>query len=315
VSATTVDLRASTRARDASYYDNHVKPTFGNMRLGAIDHITVKEWIAELTASGLAPATVHKCHQVLAKILRAAVDAGLILSSPCDRQSLPRVERQEMRFLGPQELAALAGKTDERYRSLILVGGYGGLRAGELFGLRRGRVDLLRGRIQVVETLVEVRGHHHFGPPKTRAGHRSVPLPRFVVDVLTEHCAGLEPGDLVFPAPEGGPVRSSLFRRRVWYPACVGAGYGTLTKDSETKQTRYEGLRLHDLRHSAVALWIAAGASPKEIAARAGHSSVVTVLDRYGHLLPGVEDRVTDALDEMARGAATAPIASVTALR
>ncbi len=55
-----------------------------------------------------------------------------------------------------------------------------------------------------------------------------------------------------------------------------------------------------DLRHTAVALWIAAGASPKEIAVGAGHTSVATVLDRYGHLLPGHEDTVNDALDEMA---------------
>jgi hypothetical protein len=72
-------------------------------------------------------------------------------------------------------------------------------------------------------------------------------------------------------------------------------------------------LRPHDLRHTAVAFWIHAGASPKEIAVRTGHSSVVTVLDRYGHLLPGTEERVTDALDEMAF---TAPrkAASVTAI-
>ena len=63
-------------------------------------------------------------------------------------------------------------------------------------------------------------------------------------------------------------------------------------------------LRVHDLRHTAVAFWIAAGASPKEIAVRAGHTSVVTVLDRYGHLLPSTEDHVTDALDEMAVSAA-----------
>ena len=54
------------------------------------------------------PRRVQKCHQVLAKIMRAAVDAGLIASSPCERQSLPRVERQEMRFLGPDDLAMLA---------------------------------------------------------------------------------------------------------------------------------------------------------------------------------------------------------------
>jgi hypothetical protein len=46
-----------------------------------------------------------------------------------------------------------------------------------------------------------------------------------------------------------------------------------------------------------VALWIAAGASPKEIASRAGDSCVMTVLDRYGHLLPGSEERVAEALD------------------
>lgn len=51
------------------------------------------------------------------------------------------------------------------------------------------------------------------------------------------------------------------------------------------------------------ALWVAAGASPNEIARRAGHSSVVTVLDRYGHLLPNHEDAVTDALDVMAEAA------------
>jgi integrase len=57
-----------------------------------------------------------------------------------------------------------------------------------------------------------------------------------------------------------------------------------------------------------VALWIAAGAAPNEIATRAGHSSVVTVLDRYGHLLPGSEERVNTALDALAATADTEPI-------
>jgi integrase len=230
--------------------------------------------------------------------------------------SLPKIEREEMRFLNPDQVALLANTIDARYRALVLVGAYGGLRAGELFGLRRGRVDLLRGRIDVAETLVEVGGHHHSGPPKTRAGRRSVPLPRFVIDVLTEHVAGLEPGELVFPAPDGGPVRASLFRRRFWYPACVAAGFGELVKDEETGTEHYTGLRLHDLRHTAVALWIAAGASGKDVAVRAGHTSVSVVLDRYGHLLPGTEERVTDALDVMATAAANpSQDASVTALR
>jgi integrase len=62
-------------------------------------------------------------------------------------------------------------------------------------------------------------------------------------------------------------------------------------------------LRLHDLRHTAVALWIAAGASAREVATRAGHTSTSVVLDRYGHLLPGTGEAVTDALERMARAA------------
>jgi len=67
-----------------------------------------------------------------------------------------------------------------------------------------------------------------------------------------------------------------------------------------------EPLRIHDMRHTAVALWIAAGASPTDIASRAGHTSVAVVLDRYGHLLPGTDDRVNDALDVLANGSARA---------
>jgi hypothetical protein len=58
-------------------------------------------------------------------------------------------------------------------------------------------------------------------------------------------------------------------------------------------------LRPHDLRHTAVALWIAAGANPKEVSVRAGHTSVSFTYDRYGHLFPGHDDALRDRLDAM----------------
>jgi integrase len=100
---------------------------------------------------------------------------------------------------------------------------FGGLRIGEMAGLRRGRVDLERGTVQVIEIITEPRGHLHFGPPKTSAGRRMVGLPRFVVEALAERMAG--PGtaeELVFAGPHGGPLRVTLFRRRFWRPAWMG---------------------------------------------------------------------------------------------
>jgi integrase len=74
-----------------------------------------------------------------------------------------------------------------------------------------------------------------------------------------------------------GQLRISNFRRNIRRPAVADANLA--------------GLRIHDLRHTAVALWIAAGANPKEVSARVGHTSVSFTLDRYGHLFPGHDTR------------------------
>jgi len=284
-----VHLRPSSRARDESYLKVHVLPRFGDVPLAKIQNADLRTWISDLCAAGLAPSTVHKAKQIVSKVLDAAVDDRRIPQNPATRVPVPRIEREEMRYLTPAEVNHLADTIDPRYRALVLLGAYGGLRLGEMLGLRWGRVNLLRRRIQVAEISVEVRGEITYGPPKTKAGARTVPLPSVVTNELAKLTdANPDPGTLVFRSPHGAPLRAGQFRQRVWYPAVSAAGL--------------EGVRIHDLRHTAVALWIAAGANPKEIAVRAGHSSVVTVLDRYGHLYPEAEDRLSDALDAMANG-------------
>jgi len=168
-------------------------------------------------------------------------------------------------------------------------------------GLRRSRVDLLRGTVQVAEIVVEVRGVLHIGPSKTRASRRTVGLPRFVAEELAEHlAAATDPAAFVFTAPKGGQLRVTGFRARVWRPATRAAGL--------------DGLRIHDLRHTAVALWIAAGANPKEVAARAGHASVSFTLDRSGHLYPEADTALRDRLDAHYGTAQSTPDGSVVRL-
>ena len=191
---------------------------------------------------GLPKATTTKAAQLLGKILKAAVQAGLLLKSPGDGVRLPRIERTEMRFLDDTEVRALAGAIDPRYKAALLLAAFGGLRTGELFGLRAKRVDPLRRAVTIAETLVDVGGHPSCGPPKTRAGHRTIPLPRVATEPLSEQLAdyGRKPDDLVFTAPEGGPMQLNVWRRRFWASAVRGAGL--------------DHLRPHDLRHTAVAL-------------------------------------------------------------
>jgi integrase len=201
---------------------------------------------------------------------------------------LPSQQREEMRFLTAGDVLRLADAIDGRYRALVFLGAYGGLRIGELAGLQAQDLDMLRGVVSVERQVVEVAGKLNVGPLKTRAAKRRVKLPRFVVEELAAHLAGRNSGsDLVFPAPGGGLLSRTAFRQRFWLPA--------------TRAASLDGVRVHDLRHTAVALWIEAGYSPKSMAVRAGHTSVRTVLDVYGHLLPDADDALAERLDDLAR--------------
>jgi integrase len=284
--ATTVNLRPKTRTRNEMVFRLYVLPRFGAAPLDTITQREVRAWVTSLTGRGLSPATVHKAYQLFAKAMAAAVDGGMLAMTPCRGVPLPKVEQEEMRYLNPAEIACVAEAIRPQYRALVFVGAYGGLRIGELAGLRRSRVDLVDGLVDVAETVVEVEGRLLFGPPKTRAGRRRIRLPRRVVDELALHLrAPGRPTDPVFRSPAGGPLRVTGFRNRIWRPATLAAGL--------------PGLRIHDLRHTAVALWITAGASPKEVAVRAGHTSTSFVLDRYGHLFPESDAALCDRLDAL----------------
>ena len=200
-------------------------------------------------------------------------------------------------MLDPQELEVLADAVPDRCRALVLVGGYGGLRFGELVGLILPRIDFLRSRLMVVESIVEVGGHLYRGPTKTGPS-RVVTLPRFVTEILAEHVMRYPPGDeeLVFTAPEGGPIRRSIWRARVWAEA--------------TEHAKVHPLRIHDLRHTAAALAIKAGAHPKAIADRLGHALITTTLNTYWHLFPVLDEELAERLDAMGRASAGAPAES-----
>jgi integrase len=156
------------------------------------------------------------------------------------------------------------------------------------------RVDLLHGRVTVAEQVAEVNGYLIPGPPKTAAGRRTITLPAVAAVALAEHLAEFaEPGPegLVFPAPKGGYLRRSNFRRRWWVRATRTAGV--------------EGLRFHDLRHSAATLALAAGANTRELMERMGHTSPQVAL-RYQHVMAGRDQAIAAALDELIQ-AATKP--------
>ncbi len=285
--ASAVHKRATTMARDRVVLRKHFLPPLGCLPLSAITPQDIAR-VVEKMSSDLAPKTVRTNFAVLRAVLSAAVDAGLLPLNPCRKVRLPVENRSEPRFLSVGELQRLAEAMPIEYRAMVYVGGVLGLRWSEVAGLRLGRIDFQRGTLQVLETVAEVEGRLSVENVKTPASRATLAMPPRVAEALAAHVARSgrsRPEDLVFQSPGGGPIRATNFRMRVWRPAVETAGL--------------EGLTFHGLRHSAAGLMIELGAHPKVIQQRLRHASIRTTLDVYGSVLPGVDDAVTQGLDEL----------------
>jgi len=289
-------LRPTSRSRLEGIIRNDIAPDLGKVPLSAIRRSDIQALVNALEERGKAPATVRKTYNVLTSIFKSAVADEIIGRSPCIEIELPEADEddQEMRFLTDEELHRLAGEVPGRYRALIFTGGYLGLRWGEIAGLKRSRVKLRK--VEIRETLVELNGHLSAGRPKTKASVRDIALPGFIADVLAEYMSRY-PGEYVFTAPEGGPLRRRNFTRRQFDPAVRRVGLAPL--------------RLHDLRHSAAAIAIDTGAPPIQVQRVLGHASINMTLGTYGHLFEEREERLAADLDVRARAAAQDFAASV----
>jgi integrase len=274
-------LKGSTWTAESGRLKNHIRPFFDDIPIGQITPGLVRTWVAQISRS---PKTVRHCHALLHLIMADAVAEGLVTKNPCVGTRLPTIERREMVFLTEQQLQQLFGAVGEWWKPLTMLLAGTGLRWGEAVGLKVGRVDLLTGYLTVSETLNETGGRCVWSTPKTRSSRRRVKLPLEVVDVLVPLVAGKKASEPVFLTKQGNLVRNRVFRDRVWTPAVKSLEWSPAP-------------RIHDLRHTHVALLIAAGTPLTAIQRRLGHASIAVTSDGYGHLLPTVEDAMVAALD------------------
>jgi integrase len=306
-SASQVHLKPSTLERYAGIVREHVLPRWGSVRLSDVTHADVQARVTGLTANR-SPATVRKIHRVLALILVMAVKDGRLARNVAAGVNLPRAVRPERQYLDHAEVDRLAEACAEPldepvskhrrrselrredYRLVVLFLAYTGVRFGELAALRVGRLDIVRRRAVITESVTLVASRQVFGMPKSHE-RREVPIPPFLAAELAEHVRSRRPEDLVVPGGRSGaPLRAPVFRQSAFAAAATAIGR--------------PGLQPHELRHTAASLAIAAGADVKVVQQMLGHASAAMTLDQYGHLFG-------DRLDEVAERMAVARAAAV----
>jgi integrase len=245
-----------------SILDSIILPSLGGEPVAAITYPALTTWLRDL--DHLSGSRRRHIIGVLAQVLDMGVRLGHIDTNPARLLDKPTVApRRRHRYLDHRQLHDLANACGD-YRPFILLLGYTGLRWGEAAALRGSDVDRVRGLIHVDRSQTEAGGSVAYVAPKTHQ-RRDVPVPDLVLDVLQDT------GDaLLFTAPRRGPLRHRNFARGVWLPATVESGC--------------EGLRVHELRHTAASLARAAGADAFVVARMLGHGDASITAKTYADL-------------------------------
>ena len=279
-------LRPRTRELYSYLLDRHVLPTFRNVTLADMTIARIRSWQGRLTQDH--PAVAPKAYRLVKTILGSAVEDRRLIANPCQIKGAAAEHAEERPVATIAEVEALADAVAAQYRTMVLLAAWCSLRFGELAALTCLRINLLQGVVDVQETLTETAdGRHRLGPPKTKAGRRTVTIPPHVILEVEAHLAkhvGPAPEALVFPAAEGrGYLRRSNFTRRVWKPATKEVGVS---------------LHFHDLRHSGLTWTAATGATLAELMRRAGHASPRAALI-YQHATQDRDRILAHALSEL----------------
>ena len=290
------DLKPRTRLDYQAYIDDVLIPRWGDYRLDAITPALIREWFESLDASKATKRA--RIYSLMRTIMGTAYADDVISANPCRvRGGGVARRRRTIRPASLEQIAAIAKAMPDRYRLMVLLSGYCGLRSGELRELRRKDVRLEDGRIRVERAVAKVGEEFVVGEPKTEAGVRDATVPPALVPHIEAHLERFvadDPEALLFPARQGGHMNeSSLYR--VFYPARDGVGRSDL--------------RFHDLRHTSAVLAAGQGATLADLMQWLGHASPQAAMI-YQHAQADSQVRIAAGLSELAAATLPEPISA-----
>jgi integrase len=265
----------------------HITPYLGRVPLGNLTTPLIREWRARLLTDGVSPGMTAKAYRLLRAILWTAVKEDEVLTkNPCRIPGADKETPGERPHLTLRQVGQLMDTVPNRYRLMILVAALASLRFGEITALELQDVDLDAATVRVRQQFVDVKGRGLvLGPPKSRAGKRTVTVPAALVPMLAAHIAeyvGPEPSALIFTTSTGRPIRRGTFNNIVgWRKAVASVGV--------------PDLHFHDLRHTGNMLAADSMVSTRDLMARMGHDSMTAALI-YQHATRRADQRIADHL-------------------
>ena len=303
-----MELRQTTWESYSDIARLHIKPEIGAVAVQSLRPEQLQKLYKEKLESGLSARTVRYIHQVMRSALQQAVKNQLILRSPTEATTPPKLEQRAITAMTPEQMGAFLSALDnthyKRTRRIapafkILLGT--GLRRGELLGLRWRNIDLDNKVIRIEQGLVMTKGKMWvYQDPKTEQSKNEIPISDYVAGVLQTHWLEMvfegnaDMDKPVFCTKKGTPIIPKNFNR-TYYALRKRAGIS-------------DDVNLHALRHTFATRLLEKGVQMKEIQELLRHTKMSTTADIYTEVSQGMKrDAVNKLNDDLHLGTDRAP--------
>jgi len=301
------NLAPKTLFRYKQILESRIFPAMGHLKIEQIRPTHLMEFYANLQEDGiredgkpggLSAKTILQHHRIISSILNDAVEWQVIPSNPAARVKPPKVTKKQAACYDEGQTAALLEALEHeesKYKVLINLALFTGLRRGEIMGLEWGHIDFKEGTITVEQASQYLPGQGTFTKtPKNETSARVISLPAFLMDMLRQHkreqaAARLKVGDLwqgserLFTTWDGRPMHPDTVSS--WFPKFL-------------KRHSLPPLPFHGLRHTAATMMINAGVPAKVVSGHFGHANIGTTYDIYGHFLRSADKEAADRLEQ-----------------
>ena len=280
-------LERSTLESYKEHLRLHINPAIGGIKLAQLSAPRIEQFKDALLRKG-SPAMARKVLVSLKGVLKEARRRGYMAHDPAEAVTLGAKKSREdgnlrvgVNIPSKAEIKAILAMAKNPWRPLFVTAIFTGMRASELRGLTWDAVDFAQETITVYQ---RADRWGDMGAPKSKKGHRDIPMSPLVLNTLREWKLACPKGslNLVFPSATGAVQRGSNISFRAW--ASVQRNAGVTKADGKPKYN------FHLLRHFAASLMIEQGFSPKRLQELLGHSSIQMSMDLYGHWFPSLED-------------------------
>lgn len=256
------DIKETTRDLYESQLRLHLLPSLGKYRLPSITPGLIATWNSETKSKG--PTVAAQSYRLMRTLLNQAVSEGLLPSNPCTLRNAgnPKVKREEVM---PEvwEVEKIMENTPDRYKALVSVLAWGGLRIGEALALTRDSFDPKTGVLHIGVRVYRLsQGRIDLDTPKTERSIRDIVLPESVRHQLTAHIERFAHSGsqaLIFEANKGGYLSASTFRE--------------IFKAARERADVRPVIYVHSLRAFAATIAAQQGATLKELMDILGHTS------------------------------------------